>query len=73
MSKQITTNHQIFDDLDNYLNFCREYGYKFDEADLYSQRSYAYRQFQKFVSGKPARNQWEADSSRGRDDNKTYA
>lgn len=64
MAKQITTNHQIFDDLDNYLNFCREYGYKFDENDLYSQRSYAYRQFQKFAAGKYAKNQWEADSSR---------
>lgn len=73
MAKQITTNHQIFDDLDNYLNFCREYGYKFDEADLYSQRSYAYRQYQKFVAGKSARNQWDADSSRVRDENKSNA
>lgn len=52
---------QIFDDLDNYRNFCRDHGYRFDEADLYSQRSYVYRQYQKFTSGKSVKNQWEVD------------
>ena len=52
---------QIFDDLDNYRNFCRDHGYRFDEADLYSQRSYVYRQYQKFASGKSVKNQWEVD------------
>lgn len=52
---------QIFDDLDNYRNFCRNHGYRFDEADLYSQRSYVYRQYQKFTSGKSVKNQWEVD------------
>jgi hypothetical protein len=52
---------QIFNDLDNYRNFCREHGFRFDEADLYSQRSYVYRQFQKFITGKPVKNQWEID------------
>ncbi len=58
-----TTNHvnQIFNDLDIYRNFCREYGYRFDEADLYNQKSYIFRQFQKFIAGKPAKNQWELD------------
>ena len=67
MAKQIMTTHQVFEDLENYLNFCRAYGYKYDESDLYSQRSYAYRQFQKLVAGKPAKNQWDADSSRVKD------
>ena len=52
---------QIFIDLAKYRDFCRDYGYRFDEADLYSQRSYVYRQFQKFTSGKPVKNQWEVD------------
>ena len=52
---------QIFEDLDNYRNFCRDHGYRFDEADLYSQRSYVYRQYQKFTSGKSVKNQWEVD------------
>lgn len=53
---------QIFDDLEGYLNFCRTYGYKYDEAELYSQRSYAYRQYSKFLSGKEPRDMWEQDS-----------
>jgi len=52
---------QIFEDLDKYRNFCRDHGYRFNEADLYSQRSYVYRQFQKFTSGKYVKNQWEVD------------
>ena len=66
MAKNTTTSrvNQIFDDLDNYRNFCRDYGYKFDEADLYSQRSYVFRQFQKFAAGKSVKNQWEIDLSR---------
>ena len=54
--------NQIFDDLEDYLNFCREYGYKFDESDLYSNRSFAYRQYQKLLSGKQPKDMWEADS-----------
>ena len=52
---------QIFIDLDKYRDFCRDYGYRFNEADLYSQRSYVYRQFQKLTSGKYVKNQWEVD------------
>ena len=53
---------QIFDDLEGYLDFCRTYGYKYDEAELYSQRSYAYRQYSKLLSGKEPRDMWEQDS-----------
>jgi hypothetical protein len=62
---------QIFDDLDNYRNFCRDHGYRFDEADLYSQRSYVYRQFQKFTSGKSVKNQWEVDLLKFKEQNAT--
>ena len=66
MAKNTTSSrvNQIFNDLDNYRNFCRNYGYRFDEADLYSQRSYIFRQFQKFVAGKSVKNQWEVDLAR---------
>lgn len=62
MAKTTTKNtnvHQIFDDLDLFKDFCREYGYVFDERDLYSQRSYIWRQYQKLVTGKTAKNQWD--------------
>jgi hypothetical protein len=54
--------NQIFNDLDDYRNFCRDYGYKFDEADLYKDRVFAYRQYTKFLAGKDAKNMWDVDS-----------
>ncbi len=54
--------NQIFDDLEGYRNFCRLYGYKFDEADLYKDRVFAYRQYTKFLQGKPFKDMWEFDS-----------
>jgi hypothetical protein len=48
----------VFDDLDKYRNFCREYGYRFDEADLYSNRSYVWRQYGKLLTGKEVKDQW---------------
>lgn len=53
---------QIFEDLEKYLGFCQDYGYKFDESTLYDMRSYAYRQFQKFVTGKEPKDQWAEDA-----------
>ena len=52
---------QVFEDLDNFRNFCREYGYRFNERDLYSPKSHSFRQFQRAAAGKPVKNQWEAD------------
>lgn len=63
--------NQIFNDLDGYRNFCRDYGYRFDEADLYNQRSFSFRQFQRVVSGKPAKNQWEADYTKWKEQEAT--
>ena len=50
---------QIFDDLEKYLEFCVDYGYKYNEAELYDQRSYVYRQYTKFATGKVAKDQWQ--------------
>ena len=65
MSKNVFKSNsvvnQIFDDLEDYRNFCRLYGYKFDEAELYSNRSFAFRQFTKFMQGKPFKDMWELD------------
>ena len=54
--------NQIFNDLELYLNFCRDFGYRYDEAELYSNKSFVYRQFTKFLAGKPAKDMWEQDS-----------
>ena len=56
-----STSSLIYEDLENYLQFCREYGYRYDERDLNNMRSYAYQQYQKFLKGKNAKNMWEED------------
>ena len=49
----ISTINQIFDDLDKYRLFCSQYGYYFDEADLY--RSAEYKEWQ---DRRKKRQQW---------------
>ena len=49
---------QIFEDLENYLEFCKGYGYRYNEADLYNWKSYAWQQYNKFQQGKPAKDMW---------------
>lgn len=54
--------HQIFDDLEQYLTFCKNYGYKYEEKELYDNKSYSYRQFTKHLQGKNVKDNWEADA-----------
>jgi len=53
---------QLFADLEDYLGFCREFGYRFDEADLYKDRSYVWRQYSKLLAGKPVKDMWVENS-----------
>jgi hypothetical protein len=55
---------QVLEDLDRYLEFCRDFGYRYDEVDLYNNRSYAFQQYKKFESGKEPRNMWIQDAGR---------
>jgi hypothetical protein len=55
---------QIFDDLEKFHNFCRDFGYRFNEADLYNWKSYAYQQYSKFLQGKTVKDMWEEDTKR---------
>jgi hypothetical protein len=48
----------ILDDLEKYLDFCRNYGYVYNEADLYNWKSYAFQQFNKLQQGKNAKDSW---------------
>jgi len=54
----------IFEDLEQFLRFCQDYGYKYHEADLYNWKSYAWQQYNKFTQGKNAKNMWFEDSRR---------
>jgi len=55
---------QAFEDLSNYLDFCRDYGYRYREEDLYNFRAYAWQQYNKFTQGKNAKNMWDEDARR---------
>lgn len=54
----------IMDDLDSFQEFCVDYGYRFNEADLYNFKAYAWQQYNKFTQGKNAKNMWDEDSRR---------
>lgn len=59
------TNHrvnQVFEDLEQYLRFCREFGYRYNEADLYNWKAYSYQQFNKHMQGKHAKDMWLDDA-----------
>lgn len=56
---------QVLDDLEKYLEFCRDFGYKYNENDLYNFKSYAYQQYNKFAQGKNAKDMWAQDIRRG--------
>jgi hypothetical protein len=62
--KNKSVTMQVYDDLGNYLKFCKEYGYPYKEQDLYNTNNYIYRQYQKLVQGKSVKNNWEIDLAR---------
>ena len=53
--------NRTFDDLDAYKAFCVEYGFRFDEADLYK-RNTPYGQLERLRRGDPVRNNWQTDA-----------
>ena len=55
---------QILEDLDQFREFVADYGYRFNEADLYNFKSYAWQQYSKYTAGKTAKNMWEEDARR---------
>jgi hypothetical protein len=55
---------QALEDLEQYLEFCRDYGYRYREEDLYNFKAYAWQQFNKFSQGKNAKNMWDEDARR---------
>ena len=66
---QFTSNPrvaQLFVDLEQFLLFCQDYGYKYNEADLYNWKSYAFQQFSKYSQGKFAKDMWLQDARRVR-------
>ena len=55
---------EIFEDLESYQEFCQDFGYRYNEADLYNFKSYAWQQYSKHAQGKNAKNMWTEDGRR---------
>ena len=55
---------EIQDDLEKLMEFCQDYGYRYNEADLYNFKSYAWQQYNKYSQGKNAKNMWDEDTRR---------
>ena len=55
---------EIQDDLEKLSEFCQDYGYRYNEADLYNFKSYAWQQYNKYSQGKNAKNMWDEDARR---------
>ena len=55
---------EIFDELDKLREFCQDFGYRFNEADLHNFKSYAWQQYNKYIQGKNAKNMWTEDLRR---------
>jgi len=55
---------EIQSDLEKLLEFCQDYGYRYNEADLYNFKSYAWQQYNKYSQGKNAKNMWDEDLRR---------
>lgn len=52
------------EELSKFLDFCRDYGYRYNEGDLFNFKSYAWQQYNKFTQGKNAKNMWVEDARR---------
>jgi hypothetical protein len=55
---------EIFEHLEQYREFCQDYGYRYNEADLYNFKSYAWQQYNKYSQNKNAKNMWDEDTRR---------
>lgn len=54
------TIKRVFDDLDAYRDFCREFGYVFDEKHLYNSTK-AWGQYERYRKGQRIINNWKED------------
>lgn len=55
---------QIFNDLEEYEVFCRDFGRVFDQSEMYENRSINWQDFMKHKSGRHCRNEWGEELKR---------
>jgi hypothetical protein len=54
----------VLNELERFQEFCCDFGYRYNEADLYNFKSYAWQQYNKYSQGKNARDMWAEDARR---------
>lgn len=59
MTKEIL---RVFDDLDDFLRFCKEFGWPYREEDLYRLDAPAYAEYARFKSGTRIPKNWMRDA-----------
>jgi len=52
---------KVFSDLSDYLRFCKEFGWVYNEADLYREDAPAYAEYKRFKSGRRIPKNWMRD------------
>lgn len=56
--------NKVFQDLETFRQFCVDYGYSFNEKDLYNRKSFAYNNYERYQLGKSFTDQWAEDAAR---------
>jgi len=60
MASKYPEINKIFDDLDIYREFCKEFGHVFNEAHLYNTTT-AWGQYERYRKGQRVVNNWKED------------
>lgn len=58
--------NRLYDDLDQYLEFCKKQGYVFDESHLYNEKT-PWGEFQRVLNGKFPKDNWSPYPKEKRD------
>jgi hypothetical protein len=53
---------KVFDDLQDFLRFCKTFGHPYNEADLYNEESEVYKQYRFLKEGTRISNNWMRDA-----------
>ena len=59
----------IFDQLDQYREFCVNYGYSYNPAHLNKENNGTFKEFVKLQRGREPRNRWTEDAKKFANDN----
>lgn len=53
---------EIYNGVNSYLDFCRDYGYVFNPAHYDDRSQFSYQQYVRMLDGKPFKDQWADDA-----------